>query len=413
MYVSNENPTLVDVYFDDVVMTHTKSNVIQYNACLPEPKRRQEYYPGNNFLGNGGTELNTTSNLYDLDYRNYDPILGRMNGIDPMATKYASLSPYNFSFNDPVTFNDPSGADPYQRSDDTWWVADRRSLYGSKYSGFQGNPQGWAFANQGRMNSAMISDPWAWTGMSSAEIYGTPFGMAGTIGYDYSITTPSEAWTEHLAKIFPGDVFSADFKIIDFYVNGDRTRYIDSQIDVYWGSLKMMGAGFRDPSLSQTGGGSSVLQASLFPTELGNANGLLNAGSTLVGAGELGIQYIRQYPNGPSQIARGINNIVGSRVVGTQSTANFLSKAFNGTKSLGKNLGGFGAILSTGDYLFNGGEKNGYEHANYWIGMGVFALTVLNPATAVIGVVYGAVQLGSYLYNGKSAEENIGKALGF
>jgi len=161
-----------------------------------------------------------------------------------------------------------------------------------------------------------------------------------------------------------------------------------------------------------SGGSSSVLQASLLPTELGYANALLNAGSTLVGAGELGIQYIRQYPNGPSQIARGINNLVSSRIVGTQSTANFLSKAFNGTKSLGKNLGGFGAILSTGDYLFNGGEKNGYEHASYWIGMGVFALTVLNPATAVLGVVYGVAQVGSYLYNGKSAEENIGKALG-
>jgi hypothetical protein len=43
---------------------------------------------------------------------NYDPVLGRMNGVDPMATKYASLTPYNFLFNDPVTFTDVSGADP-------------------------------------------------------------------------------------------------------------------------------------------------------------------------------------------------------------------------------------------------------------------------------------------------------------
>jgi len=117
MYVSNESPTLVDVYFDDVVMTHTKGNLIQYNEYYPFGLQTanswtRENVTGNNLLGNGGTELNTTSNLYDLDYRNYDPILGRMNGVDPMATKYASLTPYNFSFNDPVTFNDPSGADP-------------------------------------------------------------------------------------------------------------------------------------------------------------------------------------------------------------------------------------------------------------------------------------------------------------
>jgi RHS repeat-associated protein len=117
MYVSNESPTLVDVYFDDVVMTHTKGNVVQYNEYYPFGMQTanswtRENTTGNNFLGNGGTELNQTSQLYDLDYRNYDPILGRMNGVDPMATKYASLSPYNFSFNDPVTFTDPSGADP-------------------------------------------------------------------------------------------------------------------------------------------------------------------------------------------------------------------------------------------------------------------------------------------------------------
>ena len=93
-----------------------KSNLIQYNEYYPFGMNTanswtRENTTGNNFLGNGGTEFNNTSNLYDLDYRNYDPILGRMNGVDPMATKYASSSPYNFSFNDPVTFNDPSGAD--------------------------------------------------------------------------------------------------------------------------------------------------------------------------------------------------------------------------------------------------------------------------------------------------------------
>jgi hypothetical protein len=80
MYVSNENATLVDVYFDDVVMTHTKGNVVQYNEYYPFGLQTanswtRENTTGNNFLGNGGTELNTTTQLYDLDYRNYDPVL--------------------------------------------------------------------------------------------------------------------------------------------------------------------------------------------------------------------------------------------------------------------------------------------------------------------------------------------------
>ncbi|MFN3841620.1 MAG: hypothetical protein ACK4RF_13015, partial [Cyclobacteriaceae bacterium] len=41
------------------------------------------------------------------------PALGRMNAVDPMASKYASLTPYNYAFNDPVFWNDPLGADPW------------------------------------------------------------------------------------------------------------------------------------------------------------------------------------------------------------------------------------------------------------------------------------------------------------
>jgi hypothetical protein len=36
-----------------------------------------------------------------------------MNQVDPMAAKFASLTPYNYSFNDPVSFTDPSGMDPW------------------------------------------------------------------------------------------------------------------------------------------------------------------------------------------------------------------------------------------------------------------------------------------------------------
>ena len=156
-------------------MGFTPSNVVRYNEYYPFGLQTanswtRENNTGNNFLANSGTELNATSNLYDLDYRQYDPVLGRLNGIDPMATKYASLSPYNFSFNDPVTFSDPSGADPYQRSDDTWWVSSRTSLYGSRYSGFSSAGE-LAFQNPA-VN--LSTNPWAWTGMSTSDIYGGP-----------------------------------------------------------------------------------------------------------------------------------------------------------------------------------------------------------------------------------------------
>ncbi len=67
----------------------------------------------NNFLGNGGTELNTTSKMYDLDFRNYDPALARMHQVDLMADKYGSQTPYHFALNNPVMMNDPTGLSPY------------------------------------------------------------------------------------------------------------------------------------------------------------------------------------------------------------------------------------------------------------------------------------------------------------
>ncbi len=117
MYVSNEHPTLVDIFFDDVMMSYTPSPLLQsneyYSFGMQTAKSwTRENTTSNNFLANGGTELNPMSGLYDLDFRNYDPILGRMNQVDPMASKYGSLTPYNYSFNNPVAWNDPTGADP-------------------------------------------------------------------------------------------------------------------------------------------------------------------------------------------------------------------------------------------------------------------------------------------------------------
>jgi RHS repeat-associated protein len=117
VYLSYENDSTTPVYFDDMKVTHTKGNIIQYNEYYPFGMQTanswtRENTTGNNFLANGGTEINTTTSLYDLTFRNYDPVLGRMNGVDPMADKYASLTPYNYAFNDPVYNSDPSGADP-------------------------------------------------------------------------------------------------------------------------------------------------------------------------------------------------------------------------------------------------------------------------------------------------------------
>ena len=125
VYFSNESATLVDGYFDDVTMTYTPCNILQYNEYYPFGLQTanswtRENTTGNNFLFNGGTELNSTTGVYDLHYRNYDPVLGRMTQVDPVAGKYASLTPYNYAFNSPANLNDPLGDEPPFFNREAW-----------------------------------------------------------------------------------------------------------------------------------------------------------------------------------------------------------------------------------------------------------------------------------------------------
>jgi RHS repeat-associated protein len=98
-------------------ITHTRSRLVQYNEYYPfglptAQSWTREGATENAYLGNGGSEWNSTLGMYDLEFREYDPFIGRMNAVDPMAPKYASLSTYHFSFNNPVSFTDVNGADP-------------------------------------------------------------------------------------------------------------------------------------------------------------------------------------------------------------------------------------------------------------------------------------------------------------
>jgi RHS repeat-associated protein len=116
IYFSNENGSPIEVYFDDFKVTHTKTNVVQYNEYYPFGEATENSWTrentSNNYLYNAGSERNATTGNYEMFFREYDPLLGRMNAVDPMTEKYASLTPYNYAFNDPVYWSDVSGADP-------------------------------------------------------------------------------------------------------------------------------------------------------------------------------------------------------------------------------------------------------------------------------------------------------------
>jgi RHS repeat-associated protein len=120
IYVSNESNLNVNVYFDDLKITHTAADmVVQANDYYPfgltmKPSDFQrDGEQGNKFLYNG-KELQTDLNLdwYDYGARMYDASIGRFLVIDPMADIMSGWNPYHYTFNNPIAFADPTGMKP-------------------------------------------------------------------------------------------------------------------------------------------------------------------------------------------------------------------------------------------------------------------------------------------------------------
>jgi RHS repeat-associated protein len=114
LYVSNEHPRFVDVYFDDVSVTHTPSAVIQMDDYYPFGMTFNSYQRENSTINDllyNGKERQDELGLGWMDYgaRMYMPEIGRWGVVDPLAAKYHIVSPYNCAFNNPILFVDPYG----------------------------------------------------------------------------------------------------------------------------------------------------------------------------------------------------------------------------------------------------------------------------------------------------------------
>ena len=233
VYLSYESQSNNYVYFDDFKVTHTPTKIIQSSEYYPFGMQTASSWTrtnsSNNFLYNGGTESNPVTGMYDLAYRNYDPALGRFHQVDPVADKYGSLSAYNFAFNNPVVYNDPSGADPYQ----------------TVYEWLQLQ---WASNVPLPFMQAMVAGEQGGSGGGAA---GTGTGGAGTGG-----GTAPEFETYVVLEYF---VTTANGEEVDKYLTGFHYEYevfFDPSFDRWQG----LGAKQGDHGVEQTQGGDPQTQ---------------------------------------------------------------------------------------------------------------------------------------------------------
>ncbi len=111
--VANESSS--NVWFDHLAITHQESMIVQENHYDPfglnlSGIEREGNYP---YQFNSGSEKqkDVTGNgyFYETDFRGYDPQLGRFRGIDLLGDMVPGITPYQFSYNNPIMGSDPSG----------------------------------------------------------------------------------------------------------------------------------------------------------------------------------------------------------------------------------------------------------------------------------------------------------------
>lgn len=235
VYVSNNSP--VNVYFDDVTISHTPTNVIQYNACPPKLQRRREYYPfglqtdrswtrtgsDNDFLYNAGSELNSTTGWYETFFRGYDAALGRFAQVDPVAIASSSQSPYSFGFNNPVLFNDPNGDYPEEvKRDMRKHGATGLAQIPDPFLVEIGNPYRFGPGSGNHWADGIGYSDWTLNGGSDTYQAGLAAGMTDIGGQLYYIESDGSRspWVEKNGEYgIMMDVYD------DWYVNGE---YVDS-----------------------------------------------------------------------------------------------------------------------------------------------------------------------------------------
>src|SRR5690606_19088132 len=114
IYISNEEESQVEVFFDDFKVEHIKSPVVQMDDYYPFGLTFNEYSRENSVPNK--IKFQSQEHIDDLGlgwiqfkWRNHMPDIGRFFNVDPIADKYVYNSPYAFAENKVINGNELEG----------------------------------------------------------------------------------------------------------------------------------------------------------------------------------------------------------------------------------------------------------------------------------------------------------------
>jgi RHS repeat-associated protein len=122
IYLSNENDTPVEVYFDDFKVKHSKGPIVSSQDYYPFGLTFNSYQRENSIqqpYQYNEKEIQDELNLQWMDYgaRMYDAQIGRWHVADPLADKTSEWTPYRYAYNNPIIFIDPNGMEEEKKSE--------------------------------------------------------------------------------------------------------------------------------------------------------------------------------------------------------------------------------------------------------------------------------------------------------
>ncbi len=113
------NETEQEAFFDEleiVISNKPTAKIVQENNYYPFGLNMRGLEkvgsPDDKFQYNAQTEKDEDIEMYETPFRGYQADICVFRQVDLLASEFPSITPYQFAFNNPIIFNDPTGLEP-------------------------------------------------------------------------------------------------------------------------------------------------------------------------------------------------------------------------------------------------------------------------------------------------------------